>query len=311
MPGEKSNALSVSESFPQRMRESLPIAPREPFQMYLSDAKQYQLLSRDEERELVMQYKETGDPEAANKLITSNLRLVVKIALDFHQSWSKNFMDLVQEGNLGLLQAVNRFDPDRGTKFSYYAAFWIKAYIMKYLLDNWRLVKIGTTQNQRKLFYGLQKEKQELLRKGVRPEPLLLAEQLGVKEAEVIEMSQRLQNPEISTDAASNDQTDHPFVLHLSDPGRSVDEQLSHKQLKRTLSEKVEVFRQTLSGREADIFDSRIMTEEPVTLQKIGERYNISRERVRQIQAGMIRNITTWLNNEIPDFQLEYADMAG
>jgi RNA polymerase sigma-32 factor len=310
MPGKKSNALNVSEPFPQRMREHLSIARREPFQIYLSDMKQFGLLSRDEERALVMQFKETGDPESAHKLITSNLRLVVKIALDFHPSWSKNFMDLVQEGNLGLLQAVNRFDPDRGTKFSYYAAFWIKAYIMKYLLDNWRLVKIGTTQNQRKLFYGLQKEKQELLRKGVRPEPLLLAEQLGVKEAEVIEMSQRMQNPEISTDAASNDQTDHPFVLHLSDPGRSVDEQLSNKQLKRTLSEKVEVFRQTLSGREADIFDSRIMTEEPVTLQKIGEKYNISRERVRQIQAGMIKNIKTWLTNEIPDFQLKYADMA-
>lgn len=311
MPGKKSNVLSESEQhFPQKRRERLSLASREPFQIYFSEAKQYQLVSRSEERALVMQYKETGDPEAAHKLITANLRLVVKIALDFHQSWSKNFMDLVQEGNLGLLQAVNRFDPDRGTKFSYYAAFWIKAYIMKYLLDNWRLVKIGTTQNQRKLFYGLQKEKQELLRKGVRPEPFLLAEHLGVKEEEVIEMSQRLQNPEISTDAASNDQTDHPFVLHLSDPGRSADEELSHKQLKRTLSEKVEVFRQTLSGREADIFDSRIMTEEPVTLQKIGERYNISRERVRQIQAGMIRSITTWLNNEIPDFQLKYADMV-
>jgi RNA polymerase sigma-32 factor len=290
---------------------TISISMRDPFQVYVSEIKQFQLLSRDEERDLIMRYRETGDKEVAHKLITSNLRLVVKIALDYHRSWTKNIMDLIQEGNLGLVKAVNRFDPDRGAKFSYYAAFWIKAYILKFLLDNWRLVKIGTTQNQRKLFYGLQKEKQELLRKGIHPEPMLLAEHMGVKEEEVIEMSQRLRSSEISMDSPNHEGAEQAYLPHIADQSIPLDEHLSHKQLKETLLEKIRAFRQTLSSREAFIFESRIMSEEPMTLQKIGEKYHISRERVRQVQQSIIRKITKWLSNEIPNFHLQYEDIVG
>jgi RNA polymerase sigma-32 factor len=282
-----------------------------PLQIYMHEINQFRLLSREEEINLAVRYKENRDKEAGQELVTSNLRLVIKIALDFQRHWTKELLDLIQEGNLGLVQAVNKFDPYRGIKFSYYAAFWIKAYILKFLLDNWRLVKIGTTQNQRKLFFRLRKEKDELIKKGIHPEPRLLAERLAVREQDIIEMSQRLQTPELSINAFAGNQSGNNFAPQTPDPGIHIDERLSRAQRKDTLLEKVNLFRRTLSEREADILDNRIMAEKPMTLQMIGEKYQISRERVRQIQTKMIRKITTWLTREIPNFHQEYADMVG
>ena len=135
----------------------------DPLQRYLSEVSRYRLLTRDEERELAIKVREYGDRDAAYNLVTSNLRLVVKIALEFQRVWMQNLLDLIQEGNIGLMQAVKKFDPYKNVKFSYYASFWIKAYILKFIMDNWRLVKIGTTQGQRKLFFKLKKEKQKLI----------------------------------------------------------------------------------------------------------------------------------------------------
>ena len=134
------------------------LVPYDPLQMYLHEIKRYNLLTREEEIELAKKVRDQKDEKAAYRLVTSNLRLVVKIAMDFHRYWTKNLLDLIQEGNLGLLQAVRKFDPYRGIKFSYYASFWIKAYMLKFVMDNWKLVKIGTTQSQRKLFFNLAKE---------------------------------------------------------------------------------------------------------------------------------------------------------
>ncbi|MBN1849697.1 MAG: RNA polymerase factor sigma-32 [Deltaproteobacteria bacterium] len=311
MPKDSEHNNPRRHMLPQVRNKNISMAAFDPFHLYLSEIKEFQLLDADEEKTLTALYRDTGDPNAAYRLITSNLRLVVKIALDYYASWAKNFMDLIQEGNLGLLQAVNRFDPDRGTKFSYYAAFWIKAYILKFLLDNWRLVKIGTTQNQRKLFYGLEREQKELARKGIHPEPALLAENLGVKEAEVVEMSQRLQGPEISIDTSIDDQAKSISPVHLTDEAMPIDEQLSQQELRDKLLEKVEDFGKTLSGREAFIFKHRLMSEDPLTLQKIADKYNLSRERVRQVQKIIIQKITAWLHNEIPNFRLLYGDMVG
>ena len=160
---------------------------------YLQEISQYELLSREETEELAIKFRETGDPNAAYRLVSSNLRLVVKVAMDFQKYWMQNFMDLIQEGNVGLVQATKKFDPYRGVKFSYYAAYWIRAYVLKFIMDNWRLVKIGTTQAQRKLFFSLNKEKKLLEAQGFQPEPKLLAERLNVKEKEVVEMSQRME----------------------------------------------------------------------------------------------------------------------
>ena len=150
---------------PVLRRTSVP-ATRDPLQVYLAEIRDLPLLNPDEEHELAVRYRDTGDMEAAYRLVTGNLRLVVKIALEYQRQWLFNLMDLIQEGNLGLLHAVRNFDPYRGVKLSYYSSYWIKAYILKFIMDNWRLVKIGTTQVQRKLFFKLQKEKNRLEKMG-------------------------------------------------------------------------------------------------------------------------------------------------
>jgi len=285
------------------------LVPFDPLQIYLMEVKRYDLISREEEIELGIKIREKNDDKAAYRLVTANLRLVVKIAMDFHRYWTKNLLDLIQEGNLGLLQAVRKFDPYRGIKFSYYASFWIKAYILKFIMDNWKLVKIGTTQSQRKLFFNLAKEKDKLIAQGFAPEPKLLAERLDVKEEEVVEMTQRLGGWEVSLSSpVGGDDSRESFDAFLPDPGIAIDEQISEDQSRKLLLKSLGEFRKTLSGKEADIFDNRIMAEKPLTLQDLGDKYHISRERIRQIQEKIIKNIKKWLKEKIPNFEEEYSD---
>lgn len=288
--------------------EERTLVPYDPLQMYLLEIKRYGLLTREEEISLAKRIREENDEKAAYKLVTSNLRLVVKIAMDFHRYWTKSLLDLIQEGNLGLLQAVRKFDPYRGIKFSYYASFWIKAYMLKFVMDNWKLVKIGTTQSQRKLFFNLARERDKLIAEGFSPEPRLLAERLDVKEEEVVEMSQRLGGWEISLSAPVGDDSREAYSTILPDPGMEVDERLSEHQSRSLLVEKLKEFRKKLSGNKADIFDNRIMAEKPQTLQELGDKYHISRERIRQIQEKIIKDIRKWLKDEIPNFEEEYSD---
>ena len=194
----------------------------DPLQRYLNEISQYNLLTRDEERELGARVQEHGDSEAAYRLVTSNLRLVVKIALEFQRVWMQNLLDLIQEGNIGLMQAVKKFDPYKNVKFSYYASFWIKAYILKFIMDNWRLVKIGTTQGQRKLFFKLKKEKQRLIDEGFDPKPKLLSEKLGVSEREIVDMDQRLNGWDVSLDAPLKDDSDTERIEFLSTETASI-----------------------------------------------------------------------------------------
>jgi len=284
------------------------LVPYDPLQRYLFEIRQYNLLTREEEKELGARVREHNDQKAAYRLITSNLRLVVKIAMDFHRYWIKNLLDLIQEGNLGLLQAVRKFDPYRGIKFSYYASFWIKAYMLKFIMDNWKLVKIGTTQTQRKLFFNLAKEKDKLISQGFSPEPRLLAERLDVKEKEITEMSQRLGGWEVSLSTPLGDDSKESFEALLPDPGRAIDDQLSEFERRDQFTNKLKELRKTLSGKEADIFDNRIMAEKPMTLQQLGDKYHISRERVRQIQERIIKNAKKWLKENILNFEEEYSD---
>jgi RNA polymerase sigma-32 factor len=298
-----------AELIPLVPAEERALVPYDPLQLYLLEIKNYRLLTREEEVELGIRVREKNDQRAAYKLITSNLRLVVKIAMDFHRYWTKSLLDLIQEGNVGLMQAVRKFDPYRGIKFSYYASFWIKAYMLKFIMENWKLVKIGTTQTQRKLFFNLAKERDKLIAEGFEPQPRLLAERLDVKEEEVIEMSQRLGGGEISLNAPMSDNGKEVFGSFLPDPNAvAVDEQVSEKENRGLLLEKLEEYRESLSGKELDIFDNRIMAENPLTLQQLGDKYHISRERVRQIQERIIRNIKKWLIEEIPNFEEDFAN---
>jgi len=306
--GGKYPAVAQSKTAVASQPSERALVPYDPLQLYLHEIKQYSLLTREEEKELAMRIREKDDEHAAFRLVTSNLRLVVKIAMDFHRYWTKNLLDLIQEGNLGLLQAVKKFDPYRGIKFSYYSSFWIKAYMLKFIMDNWKLVKIGTTQTQRKLFFNLAKERDKLISEGFSPEPALLAERLDVKEEEVVEMSQRLGGWEVSLSAPIGEDSKEPYGALLPDNRKRVDEELSEYEGREILSQKLKEIRTTLSGKEADIFDNRIMAEQPLTLQKLGDKYSISRERVRQIQEKIIKKIKKRLKEDIPNFEEEYSN---
>ena len=274
----------------------------DPLQSYLSEISRYKLLTREQEIDLAIRVREHGDREAALTLVTANLRLVVKIALEFQRIWMQNLLDLIQEGNIGLMQAARKFDPYKNVKFSYYASFWIKAYILKFIMDNWRLVKIGTTQGQRKLFFKLKKEKQNLIDEGYDPKPKLLSERLGVSEREIVDMDQRLDGWDVSLDAPLKEDSDTERVDFLSDETESAEDQIAKKEIETLLHQKLDEFRQKMTERECEIFDLRIFSDNPVTLQEIGDRYGISRERVRQIEKNIIKKIREYFKQEIPDF---------
>lgn len=275
----------------------------DPMQAYLREVQRHPLLVPEEELSLATKYFESGDVRAAHKLVTSNLRLVVKIAYEYRRAY-KNIMDLVQEGNVGLMQAVKKYDPTRGVKLSSYAAWWIRAYILRYILNNWRMVKLGTTQAQRKLFFNLNKEKQKLLAMGIDPSPKLIAERLNVEEKEVIDMDVRLGASEASLDAPVGD-TDGkltPRVDLMAGSGEAADVLLAEAQLNSKLKEKLASFRTTLKGKDLEIFDSRLVAQdEPLTLQELGDRFGVSRERVRQLEARLVGKLRAHLRDELEE----------
>ena len=263
----------------------------------------YALLTPEEEKDLLLRYQQNQDSEVAYKLITSNLRLVVKIAMEFQRYWMQNLLDLIQEGNIGLMQAIKKFDPFRGIKFSYYASFWIKAYILKFIMDNWKLVKIGTTQAQRKLFYNLKKEKGRLLAMGIDPAPKLLSEKFQVSEKEIIEMDQRLGEWELSLDAPVSESSSENHKAFLPDKAASPEAALSQLELRTILQSKLSDFQKGLTPREKEIFEKRILTEEPLTLQELGDHFKVSRERVRQLEDKLMKRLKVFLGKGTAGFE--------
>jgi len=283
--------------------ENLPAVSNPALHRYLQEISQYELLSREETEELAIRFRETGDPEAAYRLVSSNLRLVVKVAMDFQKYWMQNFMDLIQEGNVGLVQATKKFDPYRGVKFSYYAAYWIRAYILKFIMDNWRLVKIGTTQAQRKLFFGLNKERKLLEAQGFKPEVKLLAERLNVKESEVIEMGQRMDNWDVSLEAPVRSDSEDEQKNFLPDEGPEVEEIVAGHEIRQRLNQLLASLQDTLNEKEKVILKERLLNDDPLTLQTIAEQFGISRERVRQIEANLLKKLKKHLEQDMPDLK--------
>jgi RNA polymerase sigma-32 factor len=287
---------------PAPVERGSSLARRDPMGVYLRETRRYPLLTPDEERALATRLVEHGDTQAARKLIEANLRLVVKIAYEYRRA-HKNLLDLVQEGNIGLIQAVSKFDPYRGVKLSSYAAFWIRAYILKFILNNWRLVKIGTTQAQRKLFFNLRKEREKLEQLGFQPTTALLAEKLDVAEKEVIEMERRLAAPEASLDApvggGGDDEGTRTRLDYLPSEDVRPDRAVAQSEFSQLLRGKLETFAATLEGREQTIFRERWLTEDPLTLQEIGDRYQVSRERARQLEKRMLDRLKKYLEAEL------------
>jgi RNA polymerase sigma-32 factor len=280
------------------------LARTDPLQLYMQEVSRHPLLTREQEHELAVRYRETGDLNAAYRLVASNLRLVVKLAHEYHRN-PLALLDLIQEGNIGLMQAVKKYDPGRGVKLSSYAAWWIRAYILRYIMDNWKMVKLGTTEAQRKLFFKLRQEQERLVSQGLEATPKLLAERLNVSEQDVVEMDQRLGHDEVSLDAPiGEDGKETRADRSLPSTAMPTDERLGNEELKRIFREKLAEFSKTLEGKERFIFERRLIADEPLTLQEIGDHYGVSRERARQIEAGLIQRIGAYLREQIPDFDL-------
>jgi len=280
--------------------ESTAVARRDPLAMYMKDVQRYPLLTREQEHELAVRYVEHGDLAAARKLILSNLRLVVKIAYDYRQAY-KNLLDLVQEGNMGLMQAVKKYDPYKGVKLSSYAAWWIRAYILRYILNNFRLVKLGTTQAQRKLFFNLQKEKSRLSAMGIEPSPEKIADRLGVPVKDVESMDRRLSAGEASLDApvGQSDGKSTSRIELMSAGGPRVDDVLAAEELDERLRDKIREYGALLKGKEKRIFEERLLAEEPKTLQQLGDEFGVSRERVRQVEKRLLEKMKKYLEDQL------------
>ena len=281
------------------------IARADPMSAYMAEVQRHPLLPREEEDRLARLYRGTGDLDAAARLVSANLRLVVKLAHEYHRN-PLALLDLVQEGNIGLMQAVKKFDPDRGVKLSTYAAWWIRAYILRYIMDNWKMVKLGTTEAQRKLFFKLRQEQERLLKQGYEATPKLLAERLNVTEQDVVEMDQRLGPDELSIDAPvgeDSDETRGDRILPASG-FPAADERLANEELKRLFRDKLDAFGRTLEGKEKYIFEKRLTADEPMTLQDIGTHFGFSRERARQIEAALVNRMREFVRSEMPDFDL-------
>ena len=274
-------------------------------QQYLKEINRYPLLTREEEHELALRYKNTGDREILQKLVTSNLRFVVKIAFEYVH-YRVKLLDLIQEGNMGLVKAVRDFDPFKEVRLTTYAVWWIRSYIQDAILRNHSLVKIGTTQAQKRLFYRLRGEQKKLEQQGLLPENnvKLLAAKLDVREKDVQEMSQRMAGPDYSLNAPMAEDGKREHIQNLADPGAGIDVVLGDAEQRKIFGTMVAQFGATLKGREKHIFLQRLTSENPLTLQEIGDKYGVTKERVRQIEEEVKGKLKDYVTQNFPDFKL-------
>ena len=276
----------------------------DPLGRYLTEIRRFPLLSREEEAVIARRYVKDKDPADAYRLVTANLRLVVKLAYEFARA-TKNVLDLIQEGNVGLMEAVKNFDPEHGIRFPSYAVWWVRAYIYRYLINNWRLVKIGTTQAQRKLFFNLRKETERLEREGFKPQPL----SIGASDGRARERRAR----DAGADGAERgvarpaywrgDDNDTRLLDVIPDAGHNPETETADREWRDFAHDKVREFADTLEGKEREIFDARLLAEDPETLQVIGARFGISRERVRQIETRLKRRLKEFIEASAPDVE--------
>lgn len=269
-------------------------------QRYMTEISNYPVLSREEEYELAMKYKNDGDLDAARKLVTSNLKFVVKVANEY-KNYGLNTMDIIQEGNVGLMHAVKGFDPTKGYRVISYAVWWIRAYIQNYIIKSWSLVKVGTTQAQRKLFYKLRstKNQMEIGEGNLSSEDYKeLADKLNVTYEAVIEMDQRMGSKDLSLDAEIKSDTNLSHMDFLADDEENQEDLITKvEEEKRVKSGMVDALK-TLKDRERYIVENRILADKPLTLEELGTKYNISRERVRQIENAALKKMKSILKEK-------------
>ncbi|MBW6512351.1 MAG: RNA polymerase sigma factor RpoH [Desulfuromonadaceae bacterium] len=268
---------------------SLPITT-DSFDHYMTQVNSFALLDRDEEHALAIRYRDTGDIESAHRLITANLRFVVKVALEY-RNYGVKLLDLIQEGNIGLMMAVRKFDPDRGLRLITYAVWWIRAYIQNYILRSWSLVKIGTTQAQKKLFFKLSQTRNALRNLTGDADAAEIARQLDVRDSDVEEMTMRMGGRDQSIDLELVEGEGYTLSDSLADTRASQEELVAEQQEQSLLNEQVQRAMKRLNERERHIVEQRILADEPQTLQELADHYSISRERVRQLEKNALQKL--------------------
>jgi len=297
---EADGTLAEGEGHAEEARASIPAA-KDPYAAYMASLRDVQRLDRDEEHELAVEYLKTHDPAIARKLVTSNLKLVVKLAHEYTRA-HRNLLDLIQEGNVGLVQAIDKYDPYRNVKLSSYAAWWIRAYMLRYILQNARIVRLGTTATQRKLFFNLRKEKAKLERRGFVPSSANIARAMQLPEAEVVDMEQRLGAPDASLDAPIDREDNGRSRLDLIESlGTRPDLEAEDVEFRERLHEVLAAFGLRLKGRERQLFEQRLLTDQPRTLQELGDSFGISRERTRQLEMRLMARLKTYLTAQLGD----------
>lgn len=305
-PGEGEDpSPELVESLFKHKEEELPpeeqtkLVRLDPLRKYLLEISQFEPLSAEEERELAVRYLEEGDQAAGYRLVTSNLKLVVKIAMLYRRVYI-NVMDLIQEGNIGLIEAVKRFDPDKGARLPTYAAWWIKAYIIKFILDNFRIVRVGTTNERRKLLFNLRKEKEKLRLQGIDPTPQLIAKRLNVSPEEVQAVEHTIESSDLSLDdRAGTDDDSIRYLDTLVATGELIDEQIARGELQRLFNEKIQEFAETLNERERVILQERLIAEDPKTLQEIAGRFGVTREAIRLSEKALVQKIKSYMQEAL------------
>lgn len=300
---KKTSTPEAETHLPALPDEHLPAA-LDPLRAYFNEISQYPVMTREQEARVAKHYDKHHDRPSAERLVVSNLRLVVKIALEYKRAY-QNLLDLIQEGNIGLLRAVQKYDITKGTRFSYYASWWIRAYILKYIIDNFRLVKLGTTQAQKKLFYNLMREKQKMEAMGFVPKTKLLSERLDVKEKEVVEMEQRMGRADMSLDAPRRTMEGKYNIDFFAADVAPADYKVEQNDLKQQLFENLDEFMTILKNKEITIFEKRLFSEVPQTLQEIADEYGITRERIRQIEERVIRKLKTFFKEKGFDIDVD------
>lgn len=296
----KTNDVTVVKSILENNRASDLPTTTDPLTTYVREISRYKLLSPEEEDTLLKELQETGDIEVAKQLVLANLRLVVKIAIEYRSAW-QNVMDLIQEGNIGLMKAVSKYDASKGAKLSYYASWWIRSYILKFILDNFRLVKIGTTNEQKKLFFNLMKEKERLISLGFNPDNKMISESLGVSEKSVAVMDRRLgsNGSELSLEAKIDENGPSLGETLVDKDELSIDDRLADLQGVEILKDQLQEFLSGLKDRDREIFEMRLLSEVPASLQSIADQYGVSRERIRQIEERLINNLKVYMSEFI------------
>ncbi len=295
---EEKDSINEELSNPEEKHEEKSLTILDPLQRYIAELRKYPPLTAEEEFQLAEKYKKEGDLQAVYRLVTSNLMLVVKIAMSFNKAFH-NLLDLIQEGNVGLMQAVKKFDPFKDVRLPTYASWWIKAYIIKYLIDNWRMVRIGTTNTRRWLLYNLKKEKKRLEAEGFSPTPRLLAQKLDVSEEDVVDVEQSLGAYDLSLNVPLNKDSDDDHIDFLRSHDIPIDEKIADREIKDLLNKSITEFKEGLKEREIYILENRILSDTPVTLQAIGNRLGITKEAVRQAEKRLMEKLKEHIKEKL------------